>query len=59
LDEIKEVIRLRDGRAPGIKVIAGGAAVSAEFASEVGADAYGRDAVDAVRQIRRLLGEGD
>jgi methanogenic corrinoid protein MtbC1 len=31
--------------------------VSPEYAAEIGADAYGKDAMDAVRQVKRLLGE--
>jgi methanogenic corrinoid protein MtbC1 len=38
-----------------VKVIVGGAPVTGEFAREIGADAYGRDAVDAVEKCIRLL----
>jgi methanogenic corrinoid protein MtbC1 len=38
-----------------VKVIVGGAPVTEEFAREIGADAYGRDAVDAVQKCIRLL----
>jgi len=38
-----------------VKVIVGGAPVTEEFAREIGADAYGRDAVDAVEKCIRLL----
>ncbi len=57
LDEMQEVIRLKNARAPDIKVILGGAAVSADYARAVAADAYGKDAMDAVRQVRKLVGE--
>jgi 5-methyltetrahydrofolate--homocysteine methyltransferase len=57
LDEIQEVIRLKIARAPEIKVILGGAAVTAEYARSVEADAYGKDAMDAVRQVKKLLEE--
>lgn len=56
--EMKNVIeelkrrRLRDG----VKVIVGGAAVTEDYAKSIGADAYGRDAVEAVRICRRLVG---
>jgi methanogenic corrinoid protein MtbC1 len=40
-----------------VKVIVGGAPVTEEFAREIGADAYGRDAVDAVEKCIRLLEE--
>lgn len=39
-----------------LKVLIGGAAVSERFASEIGADGYGSDAVEAVRVTRRLAG---
>ena len=44
-------------RAEGLKakIMVGGGAVSAEYAREIGADAYGKDAVDAVRKAKELL----
>ena len=39
-----------------VKVIVGGAPVTEEWAKKIGADAYGADAVDAVKKIRGLLG---
>ncbi len=39
-----------------VKVIAGGAAVTADFAEKIGADGYGADAVDAVELVDGLLG---
>jgi 5-methyltetrahydrofolate--homocysteine methyltransferase len=41
-----------------VKVIVGGAVLSAEYAREIGADGYGRDAMEAVRLVD-LLREGD
>lgn len=40
------------------KVMVGGAVVTEEFARQIGADGYGRDAVAAVRLARRLTGGG-
>jgi 5-methyltetrahydrofolate--homocysteine methyltransferase len=40
-----------------VKVIVGGAPVTAEFAEEVGADGYAPDAASAVELIKRLLAE--
>lgn len=37
------------------KVIVGGAAVTPEYAKEIGADGYSRDAVEAVELVKRLL----
>ena len=42
-----------------IKVIVGGAPVSAAFAREIGADAYGYDAAHAVDQVKALIGARD
>lgn len=40
-----------------VRVLVGGAPVSAEFAAEIGADGYGASAPDAVEQALRLLRE--
>lgn len=42
---------------PDIRVIVGGAVLNREFAREVGADGYGKDAVDAVNIIERIRGK--
>ncbi len=39
-----------------IKLMVGGVPLSQEFADEVGADAWGKDAVDAVRKAKALMG---
>lgn len=39
-----------------VKVLVGGAPVTASWAQEIGADGYAEDAVGAVRQARELLG---
>lgn len=38
------------------KTIIGGAPINQSFADDVGADAYGHDAIDAVEKIKRLIG---
>ncbi len=38
------------------KVMVGGASVTEDWAKEIGADAYGEDAIDAVRKAKTLLG---
>jgi len=55
---MSDVVRLLEERGlrGGVKVILGGAAVTEKFAEEVGADAYGEDANDAVRKVKGLLG---
>lgn len=40
-----------------VKVIVGGAPVTQEFADEIGADAFGWDASDAVKKVGALLGK--
>jgi len=39
-----------------VKVIVGGAPVTEQFAGEIGADAYGFDAANAVERVRALVG---
>ena len=38
-----------------VKVIIGGAAVNEKWASEIGADGYAEDAVDAIRVTKALM----
>ncbi|MEJ2038361.1 MAG: corrinoid protein [Desulfosarcinaceae bacterium] len=44
------------GQRDGLKVMIGGAPVTAEFAAEIGADCYAPDAGSAVAEAKRLLG---
>jgi len=46
------------GLADQVKTIVGGAPVSEEYAREIGADAYGFDAANAVQRVRTLAGVG-
>ncbi|MFQ6037412.1 MAG: cobalamin-dependent protein [Candidatus Aminicenantales bacterium] len=55
MEEMRRVIALRNARAPHIKIIVGGAAVTPSFARRIGADAYAKDAMDTVRKIQGLL----
>ena len=57
MPNMKKVIQALqgDGLRGKVKVIIGGAPVSQSFADQVGADAYGHDATDAVEKIRLLL----
>ncbi|RLE87656.1 MAG: cobalamin-binding protein, partial [Thermoprotei archaeon] len=56
--EMKNVIEAlkQAGLRDRVKVIVGGAAVTEEFAKEIGADGYGEDAVKAVKICKELLG---
>jgi 5-methyltetrahydrofolate--homocysteine methyltransferase len=44
------------GLAGRVKVVVGGAPVTQQFADEIGADAYGYDAANAVEVVKRLTG---
>jgi len=52
---MEETIRLLRERAPGCKILVGGAVLTREFADRIGADAYCADAMEAVRAAERLL----
>ncbi|MEG2377165.1 MAG: homocysteine S-methyltransferase family protein, partial [Clostridia bacterium] len=51
-----ETIRVLHAKAPGCKVMVGGAVLSAEYAKEIGADHYGRDAMSSVNFAQEILG---
>jgi 5-methyltetrahydrofolate--homocysteine methyltransferase len=50
-----EVIEYCKGIGLGVKILVGGRAVSADYATAIGADAYGKDAIEAVRKAKALL----
>jgi 5-methyltetrahydrofolate--homocysteine methyltransferase len=52
-----EVVKLKNEKGlPSLKVIIGGAPLSLDFCEEIGADAYGVDAMDAVAKVKELMG---
>ena len=55
---MKDVVDLVTARGlrPSVKIMVGGAPVSADFAREIGADAYAFDAASAVDRARALIG---
>jgi len=55
--EVVELVRAR-GLAGRVKVIVGGAPVSEAWAREIGADAHGYDAANAVERVRALVAAG-
>ena len=57
MPEMKKVLEALEekGLRNNVKVIIGGAPVDAAFAQKIGADGYGDDATEAVRQARRLI----
>lgn len=52
---MREVIEAVKEQGLPCKVIVGGAAVTEEYAREIGADGYSRDAVEAVELVQRLI----
>ncbi len=57
MPEMKKVIEALEekGLRNNLKVIIGGAPVDAAFAQKIGADGFGDDATEAVKQARRLI----
>ncbi len=53
--QMKEVVRIAHERKLAAKIIIGGAVITQDFADEIGADGYSRDAAEAVLLVRRLL----
>ena len=53
--DCEEVARIKETEISHPKVLIGGAPVSMAFCREIGADAYGIDARDAVIRVRELL----
>jgi 5-methyltetrahydrofolate--homocysteine methyltransferase len=52
-----EVVSLKNEKAlSSLKVIIGGAPLSLGFCKEIGADAYGVDAMDAVAKVKEIMG---
>jgi methylmalonyl-CoA mutase cobalamin-binding domain/chain len=54
---MREVVELRDGFGlrDSFSVIVGGAPITPEYSERIGADAFGRDAVDGVERCRALM----
>jgi methanogenic corrinoid protein MtbC1 len=54
---MKETVELRDGfgMKDKLKVIVGGAPITAEYSRQIGADAFGRDAVEGVQKCIELM----
>lgn len=55
MTEMKEVIRLAKEEGLSCKFVIGGAAVNEEYAKEIGADEYSKDAYEAVTIAKRLI----
>lgn len=59
MQEMKRVIDYAKEQRIDAKIMIGGAVITQEYADEIGADAYSRDAAEAVRTVKRLLGMED
>lgn len=55
MQEMRHVIALARQRGVTAKIMVGGAVITQEYADEIHADGYSRDAADAVRLAKRLL----
>ncbi len=55
--EMENVVKLFRAKKSAAKIIIGGAAVTDEFAHDIGADGYAADGVGAVKLVDRLMGE--
>ena len=52
---MEETIALLRAKAPSCKVIVGGAVLTPEYAQQIGADGYGKDAMETVRWAEQLV----
>jgi methanogenic corrinoid protein MtbC1 len=53
---MKDVVAAVRAELPGVKVLVGGAPVTAEYAAQIGADGYAPDAATAVGAARAAVG---
>ncbi len=59
MQEMKNVIAYRNEKGVDALIMIGGAVITQEYADEIGADGFSKDAADAVRVAKRLLGMQD
>ncbi len=57
LASMERTVRLLKEHFPDLPVIVGGATVTPAFQKKIGADAFGKDAVDGLKKAKKLLGE--
>lgn len=55
MQQMKQVISYAKEKQVDSKIIVGGAVITQEYADEIGADGYSRDAADAVKLTKRIL----
>lgn len=56
MQQMRHVIDYAKEREIEAKIIIGGAVITEEYAQEIGADGYSKDAADAVKLTQKLLG---
>ena len=56
MPEMSKTIQLSKEASSDVKTMIGGRPITKEFADEIGADAYGRDAFDAINLARKMVG---
>ena len=56
MQEMRHVIQHAKENGVSAKIIIGGAVITEEYAEEIGADGYSKDAADAVKLVKKLLG---
>ena len=57
MKEMKNVIEYARSRGITAKIIIGGAVITQEYAEEIRADGYAKDAADTVRLVKKLIGK--
>ena len=56
VSSMEETIKLLREKKPDTKIVVGGAVLTQEYADQIGADAYARDAMEAVRYADQVFG---
>lgn len=59
MQQMKQVINYAKEKEVDAKIIIGGAVITQEYADEIGADGYSKDAAEAARLTKRILGIND
>ena len=54
MPEMEKCVKLRNYLNLAVKIMVGGAAVTKKYADEIGADAYGKDAMETAKYVKRL-----
>lgn len=55
MQQMRHVIDYAKSQQVDAKIIVGGAVITQEYADEIGADGYSRDAAEAVKLTKRIL----